>query len=141
MEPITVETHVNAPVENVWHIYTDPESVQAWNTPSSDWHTTSARNDLRVGGTFSYRMEAKDGSDGFDFTGEYDEVVQNERIAYTMSDGRTVDVTFSPMEGGTHVTVRFDPETQNTYEVQRDGWQAILDSFKRYTETHVETLA
>lgn len=134
-ETITIETHVRAPIEKVWSDFTDPEAIKIWNAASEDWHTTNAENDLRVGGTFSSRMEAKDGSAGFDFTGVYDEVVPRERIAYTMSDGRKVTVTFTSDEEGVRVTEIFDPESENTREMQQAGWQSILDNFKRYVET------
>lgn len=136
-ETITVETHVDAPIEKVWDAYTNPEAVTGWNAPSEDWHTPKAENDLRVGGTFTYRMEAKDGSAGFDFSGTYTEVIPHERIAYTMDDGRTVTVSFTPEEAGVHVVVVFDPETENPHEMQREGWQAILDNFRKYTEGNV----
>lgn len=134
-EQITVETRVQAPIEKVWRDYTDPEAIKVWNAPSADWHTTHAENDLRTGGNFLSRMEAKDGSIGFDFTGTYDVVVPHQRIAYTMSDGRKVDTTFVSEGDGVRVTTAFDPETENTPEVQHDGWQAILDNFKQYSES------
>jgi uncharacterized protein YndB with AHSA1/START domain len=134
MEKITIETQVHAPMEKVWHDFTDPESVKAWNAASNDWHTTKAENDLREGGSFMYRMEAKDGSAGFDFRGTYTEVVPHERIAYTMDDGRTVIAVFTPLEDRVHIVETFDPETENTPEVQRAGWQSILDAFKAYAE-------
>lgn len=114
--------------------FTDPEAIKVWNAASEDWHTTRAENDLRTGGTFLSRMEAKDGSAGFDFTGTYDEVIPYERIAYIMEDGRRVEVTFVSGKDGVHVIETFDPETENTPEVQREGWQAILENFKKYTE-------
>lgn len=135
MERITVATIVTAPLEKVWSDFTDPEAIKAWNAASGDWHTTKAENDLRTGGTFSYRMEAKDGSAGFDFTGTYDEVVPDERIAYTMEDGRKVEVTFASEGDSVRVTESFDPESENTPEAQREGWQAILDNFKKHSES------
>ena len=134
MEFITVEARIVAPREKVWRDFTDPEAVKVWNTASDDWHTTRAENDLRTGGRFSYRMEAKDGSMGFDFGGVYDEVVEHERIAYTMDDGRKVEVEFSADGEGAHLVERFEPETENTHEIQRSGWQSILDNFVRYAE-------
>lgn len=125
---------MRAPIEEVWTAFTDPEAIKVWNAASDDWHTTKAENDLRAGGTFFSRMEAKDGSAGFDFTGTYDEVIPHERIAYTMEDGRTVDVTFVSGQDGVHLIETFDPETENTPEMQRAGWQAILENFKKYTE-------
>lgn len=134
MEFIIVEARIAAPREKVWRDFTDPEAVKAWNTASDDWHTTRSENDLRTGGRFSYRMEAKDGSMGFDFGGVYDEVVEHERIAYTMDDGRKVEVEFSADGEGTRLVERFEPETENTHEIQRSGWQSILDNFVRYAE-------
>jgi len=131
---ITIESVVNAPVEQVWKHWTGPEHIMKWNNASDDWHTTHAENDLRTGGKFMSRMEAKDGSFGFDFGGEYDEVTQHARIVYTMSDGRKVTVDFTPAEKGTKVVETFDAETTNPVEMQRTGWQAILDNFKKYTE-------
>ena len=131
---VTVETTINAPVEKVWKIWTTPSDIQKWNSASVDWHTPYAENDLRAGGSFMSRMEAKDGSFGFDFGGVYDEVVPNEKIAYTMSDGRRVEVTFVEMGETTKVIETFDAETENPVEMQKNGWQAIMDSFKKYTE-------
>lgn len=126
---------IAAPVEKVWECFTDPEHVVQWNTASEDWHTTHAENNPMVGGTFRYRMEAKDGSTGFDFEGAYTAIIPHERIAYSMSDGREVDVLFRAHEGQTHVSETFDPEQQNPLQVQKDGWQAILNNFKRYVES------
>jgi uncharacterized protein YndB with AHSA1/START domain len=131
---ITVETVVNAPVEKTWKFWTSPEHITKWNQASDDWHTTAAKNDLRTGGKFTARMEAKDGSAGFDFEGVYDEVKNHSRIAYTMEDGRKVSVTFSADGNRTRVTETFDPEGTNPIELQRGGWQAILDNFRKYTE-------
>jgi uncharacterized protein YndB with AHSA1/START domain len=133
---ITVENTVNAPVEKVWKLYTGPEHITKWNSASDDWHTTSAQNDLRSGGKFSSRMEAKDGSMGFDFAGVYDDVKTNELIAYTMGDGRKAKVVFAGQGNTTKLTVTFDAETQNSVELQKGGWQAILDNFKKYTEAN-----
>jgi uncharacterized protein YndB with AHSA1/START domain len=134
METITVSTTVAAPRQKAWSLFTDPDHIVKWNSASPDWHTPRATNDLRVGGKFSSRMEARDGSAGFDFEGEYTEVSPESRYAYTMSDGRKVLVTFEDELGGTRVTETFDPETENPPEMQRDGWQAILESFKAYAE-------
>lgn len=133
---ITVENTINAPVEKVWDYWTKPEHITKWNNASDDWHTPRAENDLRTGGSFSSRMEARDGSMGFDFGGVYDEVRNNEYIEYTMGDGRKVMVTFSGDGTSTKVTETFDPETTNSIELQRGGWQAILDNFKKYTENN-----
>jgi uncharacterized protein YndB with AHSA1/START domain len=131
---ITVETIVNAPVDKVWKSWNTPEDIIQWNSAHPEWHTPSATNDLRVGGGFTSRMEAKDGSMGFDFGGVYDEVELHKTIAYTMSDGRKVRITFSPEGNTTRVVETFDAEDQNPHEMQQGGWQAILDSFKKYTE-------
>jgi uncharacterized protein YndB with AHSA1/START domain len=133
---ITIEASIKSPVEKVWKFWTGPEHITKWNTASDDWHTPRAENDLRVGGKFLSRMEAKDGSFGFDFEGIYDQVILHERIAYTMGDGRTVDTRFIKEGDGTKVISTFDAENQNSIEMQRGGWQAILDNFKKYTEGH-----
>ena len=133
---ITVETTVKAPVEKVWKLYTSPEHIVKWNSASDDWHTTKAENDVQTGGKFLSRMEAKDGSFGFNFEGVYDNIRVNERIAYTMSDGRKAEITFTGEKNETKMTVVFDAENENPIEMQREGWQAILDSFKKYTETN-----
>lgn len=131
---ITVEATIKAPVEKVWKLWSTPEDIMQWNSASEDWHTPRAENDLRSGGKFMARMEAKDGSFGFDFGGVYDAVKTNELIEYTMGDGRTVSVRFKANGKETHVTETFEAETQNSLELQRGGWQAILDSFKKYAE-------
>lgn len=133
---ITVTATVNAAPEKVWKLWSEPQHVTQWNTPSPDWHTTSAENDLREGGKFSYRMEAKDGSFGFDFGGTYDKVVQNERIDYTLGDGRQAVNTFTANGNITDIAVTFDAEDINPEDMQRDGWQAILDNFKVYAESN-----
>lgn len=133
-QTITVKTTLNAPVETVWKYWTEPEHIKKWNNASEDWHTTAAENDLRVGGKFLSRMEAKDGSFGFDFNGIYDEVKLYELIAYTMADGRKVKITFVCGENKTEVTETFEAESTHSIEMQQGGWQAILDNFKKYTE-------
>jgi uncharacterized protein YndB with AHSA1/START domain len=133
---LTVEATVNAPVEKVWQFWTSPEHLMQWNNASDDWHTPKAENDLRVGGKFLSRMEAKDGSFGFDFEGVYDEVKTNSIIAYTMGDGRKVRSTFTGNGNQTEVVSEFEAESENPLEMQKVGWQAILDNFKKYTETH-----
>ena len=137
MEPIniiTVETTVQTSVEKVWEFWTEPTHITKWNTASDDWHTPHAENDLRVGGKFLSRMEAKDGSFGFDFGGIYDEVLLHKVIAYTLGDGRKVNITFQGQENETEVIVTFEAETENPIEFQQQGWQAILDHFKKYAE-------
>lgn len=131
---ITIEATVKAPIEKVWENWNDPAHVTKWNQASPDWHSPHGSNDLRTGGSFTYRMEAKDGSFGFDFGGVYDEVRTNEYIRYHMSDGRKVEVWFKQTPDGVHVKESFDAETENSVELQREGWQAILDSFKSYSE-------
>jgi len=132
---ITVTTTVNAPVEKVWKHWTEPESITQWNNASDDWHSPRAENDLRTGGQFNVRMEARDGSFGFDFGGVYDEVKENELIRYTMGDDRKVDVRFTPNGQQTTVEETFEAESMNSVQMQRNGWQAILDNFKKYTES------
>ncbi len=132
---ITVQTTVNAPVNKVWKIWTDPEHIKKWNSASEDWHTPTAKNDLRTGGTFTSRMEAKDGSMGFDFGGVYDEVKTNEVINYTMGDDRKVWIRFSEKDNQTQVIETFEAENQNSVELQKGGWQAIMDNFKKYVES------
>lgn len=131
---IKVETTVQAAVEKVWEYWTEPTHIKKWNNASDDWHTPIAENDLRAGGKFLSRMEAKDGSFGFDFGGIYDEVKLHEVIAYTMDDGRQVKITFTRKDNQTEVIETFDAETTNPIEMQQQGWQAILDNFKKYAE-------
>jgi uncharacterized protein YndB with AHSA1/START domain len=130
---ITVSTLVHAPLSRVWHAYTTPADIVQWNAASDDWHTTAATVDLRVGGAFSSRMEAKDGSFGFDFAGTYTAVVEHELIEYAFGD-RTARVTFADTGDGVRVTVSFDAETTHSVEQQQAGWQAILDRFTRHVE-------
>jgi uncharacterized protein YndB with AHSA1/START domain len=130
---ITVETTVAAPLAEVWRAYTTPADIVRWNAASDDWHTTAATVDLRPGGTFSSRMEAKDGSMGFDFAGTYTRVVEHERIEYDFGD-RAAQVEFAAGPDGVRVRVTFDAETTHPVEQQRQGWQAILDSFARHVE-------
>lgn len=133
MTAITVETKVNAPLAEVWRAYTTPEDIVRWNAASDDWHTTKASVDLREGGIFSSRMEAKDGSFGFDFAGTYTKIVPQQLIEYGFGD-RTASVAFIPASPGVTVRVTFDPETQNPIEMQRQGWQAILNNFAKHME-------
>jgi len=131
---IKVEAIVSAEVPKAWDAYTNPSHITKWNFASEDWHCPRAENDLKTGGRYLARMEAKDGSYGFDFTAIYDEVVPQERLVYTLTDGRQASVEFSTTENGTKVAVVFDPESENSIEMQRDGWQAILNNFKKYLE-------
>jgi uncharacterized protein YndB with AHSA1/START domain len=132
---ITVEAIVKAPVAKVWNAYTEPDDIKQWNTASDDWHTTQSSVDLRVGGAFTSRMEAKDGSFGFDFAGTYTKIVPDEFIEYSFGD-RTAAVEFITRANGVTVRVTFDAESENPAEQQRQGWQAILNNFAKHVETH-----
>jgi uncharacterized protein YndB with AHSA1/START domain len=131
---ITVETVVNANLNQVWDAWNNPTDIKQWNSAQDDWHTTRSSVDLREGGRFQSRMEAKDGSEGFDFEGTYTRVVPRSAIEYRMSDGREVKVEFVERHGGVLVKETFDAETENPPELQRTGWQAILDHFRRHVE-------
>ncbi|NJW52456.1 polyketide cyclase [Salinimicrobium sp. CDJ15-91] len=133
-QKISVKTSIQAPVSRVWECWTEPEHIRQWNAASPDWHCPAAKNDLRTNGRFSYRMEAKDGTHGFDFEGEYDKVEAQRHIAYTMDDGRKTDVHFMAYGDITVVEEIFDPEMSNPLEMQQTGWQAILDNFKDHVE-------
>lgn len=132
---ITVEASINAPIKIVWECWTSPEHITKWNNASDDWHTPYAENDLRTGGKFKSIMAAKDGSMSFDFEGEYTLVEQNKAIEYVMSDGRKVEVSFEETPIGIYIIESFDPENINSEEMQQQGWQAILDNFKKYVES------
>lgn len=131
---ITVKTRIHAGIDKVWKTWTDPQHIMKWNNASEDWHTTRAENDLKTGGKFLSRMEAKDGSMGFDFGGVYDEVSPLKKICYTLGDGRRVEVNFSADGPDTFVEEQFEAENVHSVDMQRDGWQAILDNFKKHTE-------
>ncbi|MBX3054742.1 MAG: SRPBCC family protein [Caldilineaceae bacterium] len=131
---ITIDALIQADLETVWACWNNPADIMRWNAASDDWHTTASTVDLRTGGKFTSRMEAKDGSMGFDFTGVYTKVIEKEQIEYTMEDGRTASVTFAQRDDGVQVTETFDAEGENDPEMQRQGWQAILDNFARYVE-------
>lgn len=133
---ISVATTVKALVEQVWEFWTSPDHIVHWNHASDDWRTTKAKNDLKAGGKFSARMETKDGSSGFDFEGIYDEVLPQERIEYTLTDGRKVTVDFKPQEGSTGIIENFEADNEYTPKMQKEGWQAILNNFKKYVELH-----
>ena len=133
---ITVETTVHAPIQHVWSCYTTPEDIKNWNAASDDWHTTDSQVDLRIGGNFSSRMEAKDGSFGFDFAGTYTNIVELQLIEY-MFGNRTALVEFIQSNHAVTVRVTFDPETEHPIEQQREGWQAILNRFAQYAESKV----
>ncbi len=132
---IQVSASINAPLERVWKCWTSPTHIVNWNSPSDDWHTPKAENDVQEGGRFVYRMEAKDGSVGFDFGGTYAEVSEKKKLVYTLDDNRKVTITFEEDEGKVLVTEIFEPEDQNSEEMQQQGWQAILNNFKKYVES------
>lgn len=131
---ITIQAIVKADAQKVWECYTLPEHITNWNFASDDWHCPSAENDLRPGGKYKARMEAKDGSFGFDFEATYDEIINQKKIVYTLDDGRKVVTDFENQDGETKVTTVFDAESENSIEMQREGWQAILDNFRKHTE-------
>jgi len=133
---IKIQTEVNAPIKKVWNIWSDPAHITQWNNASDDWHTPKAENDLRTGGSFCFSMAAKDGSFSFDFGGTYTEVIEYKKIEYILEDQRMVEVYFSTIElGKTKIIELFDPENENPRELQEQGWQAILNNFKKYTES------
>lgn len=134
-EMIQIKAVVAKPVELVWEAFFGPEHIVKWNQASEDWHTVRAEGDLRPGGTFSSRMEAKDGSMGFDFGGTYDLVEQFSRVEYTLGDGRVVKIHFTDLGDSTDIEEWFEAEGQNPAEMQQQGWQSILNSFKKYTES------
>lgn len=132
---ITVQADISADRQSVWECYTQPKHITQWNFATDEWQCPKAENDLRTGGKYSARMEAKDGSIGFDFEAIYDEVNDGKSFTYTMSDGRTVSVNFEHSgDNQTRVIITFDAENENPADMQRDGWQAILNNFKKYTE-------
>jgi uncharacterized protein YndB with AHSA1/START domain len=132
---ITVRAEINVPVEKAWRLWTHPHHILHWNNASADWHTSFAESDLNKNGRFVSRMEARDGGIGFDFSGVFNEVKQNDMLSYTMDDGRKAEVRFEGKGGKTVVTESFEAEGTHPMEMQREGWQAILDNFKRYAES------
>ena len=134
IQPITVDAMVNAPIAKVWESWTHPQHITKWNQASDDWHTPYAENDCRTGGKFKSTMASKDGKMSFDFEGVYSLVIQHERIEYAMPNGREVKIIFEGSGNQTKVTETFDPEREHSLELQRAGWQAIMNSFKKYTE-------
>ena len=132
MITVSITTHEN--LEKVWDYFNQPEHVVHWNFASDDWYCPFAENDLKVGSDFKYTMASKDGKMSFDFVGTYSEIVLHEKIAYTIADGRKVMITFGKSDGKVTVTVTFEPENMNSHELQRGGWQSILDNFKKYTK-------
>jgi uncharacterized protein YndB with AHSA1/START domain len=135
MSIITVNVLVNASLETVWDSWTNPKHIVNWNFASDDWHAPAAKNDLSIGGAFAYTMAAKDGSFSFDFTGKFTEITPNKSISYILDDDRKVDITLELFEGQVMVIESFEAETQNPEDLQKTGWQAILDNFKKYTES------
>ena len=133
---LTVSANINADVKKVWDSYTKPEHITKWNFADPSWHCPSASNDMRPGGKYSARMEAKDGSFGFDFEAVYTKLDEGDRFTYLMGDGREASVDFLDMGPKTDMIVKFDAETENPIEMQKGGWQAILDNFKKYTEAN-----
>lgn len=131
---ITIDCVVKGSIQNVWNAYTEPQHIVNWNFASEDWHCPRAENNLEVGGTYLARMEAKDGSFGFDFQAVYDEVVPERKIIYTIEDGRKVTTLFEPMHDAVKITTIFEAENQNPLDMQKAGWQSILNNFKKYTE-------
>lgn len=129
---VSISAHVSAPVEKAWECYTDPKHIVNWNFAAPEWHCPSASNDMRVGGIYSARMEARDGSFGFDFAGEYTAVDMGKSYTMILGDGRSVDLRFEAADGGTKVFVDFDAEDQNPIEFQKGGWQAILNNYANY---------
>lgn len=134
-EKITVQVGVNAPLEKVWQYFIEPEHITVWNHASDDWHCPRAENNLVVGGSFNYRMEAKDSSFGFDFEGTYTDVIPQQKIVYILADERKIEVVFEQKDNQVEVTEIFDAETVNPIEMQRSGWQSILDNFKQHAES------
>lgn len=135
MDKIQVQTNISADKQKVWDYYTNPEHITQWNFADPSWHCPSATNDLKIGGNYIARMEAKDGSFGFDFSAIYTDIKLGESLSYEFG-GRMATIEFKNTNGSTEVTITFDPETENPIELQRNGWQAILDNFKKYTETN-----
>lgn len=133
---ITVQAVIAAEPRKVWEYYTRPEHITQWNFASDDWHCPRASNEMKVGGRYNARMEARDQSFGFDFEAVYEAVEPGKSFIYKMADGRRASVELAPQDRQTRITVRFDAETENSQEMQKAGWQAILDNFKRYTESH-----
>lgn len=133
---ITIHATISAGIQKVWNYYTQPEHITKWNFASPDWHCPSASNDMRIGGKYTARMEAKDGSFGFEFEATYSEITENQKFVYIMPDGREVSVSINEDNHLTNITVCFDTETENPVDLQREGWQAILNNFKNYVENN-----
>jgi len=133
---ITIETIVNKPIDKVWDYWTNAEHITKWCFASDDWHAPSSTSDLRVGGKLSTRMEAKDGSFGFDFWGIYNDIIPNEKLSITLGDDRKWEIYFTKVENGIKIIETFEAESENPIEMQQAGWQMILNNFKKYTEHH-----
>ncbi len=133
---ITVDVTIQAPIDKVWTYWTTPQHIRNWNFAIDEWHCPSAQNELIVNGSFNYRMEAKDGSMGFDFAGTYDEIIEKKSIGFSLDDGRKVKVTFIDNGADTQVVESFEPEKNNPTEMQQMGWQSILNNFKKYAENN-----
>lgn len=136
MERITIETTIQAPLQKIWDFWTGVEHITGWAFASEDWGAKGITNDIQKGGTFSSRMFAKDGSAEFNFNGTYTEVTENRLLEYRLDDGRNVTVEFEETPAGVHIRQSFDPESENPEEMQREGWQAYLDNFKKYVESN-----
>lgn len=132
--PITVETTIKSTIENVWNLWTTPEDIKQWNNPSEEWHTLKVENDLKDGGKFLFRMESKDGADGFDFSGTYDKVILNKLIEYTLDDGRKTINEFIQNKNSVTITETFEPEAKTPLDVQKEFCQGVLGNFKKYVE-------
>jgi len=133
---VTITTTVQAPIEKVWRYWNDPVHIVNWNNASDDWHTPAAENVFKTGGTFRYTMAARDGSFQFDFSGTYTEIIEHELVAYEIEDGRKVEISFEDQDDTVQITEIFETENQNPVEMQREGWQAILDNFRQYTQNN-----
>lgn len=137
---IQIEASIEAPIDKVWSYWTEPSHITKWNFAVSEWHCPKATNELKVGGKYKARMEAKDGSFGFDFEAIYDDVIHQKTLSYTMSDGRRATTHFESFGNNTKVTTRFDAENQNPIDMQKNGWQSILNNFKKYAEENKSAL-
>jgi len=135
---ITINATINAPIEKVWNCWTKPEHITKWNFASDEWHCPKASNDLILGGKYYARMEAKQGDMGFDFEAFYIDIIRNEKLSYRMSDGREVNILFKEVNSSTEIEITFDAESLNSLELQKNGWQAILNNFKKYVELNTQ---
>jgi uncharacterized protein YndB with AHSA1/START domain len=135
-EKITIDAFINAGIDKTWQYYNQPRHIVNWNFASEDWCCPNVETDFMAGGKYLARMEAKDGSFGFDFEAVFDEVLEPKKVAYTMTDGRKAEIKFKEVDGRTQVKIQFDPEQTNSRELQQNGWQAILNNFKKYVESN-----